>query len=86
MCISAKRDFSLKDAEDPKFPFKYMRNKDSFKASLVQVSNDGWEAFACAHKNMYVRILVLNRVSHPSLEDSRDWNRGETKDIMYFLG
>jgi len=61
MVISGKIDFSLtKDA--PRDGFKYMRHPESFRASLVQVSNDGWTAFMNAHKNMDKIQLYMQQV------------------------
>ncbi|XP_078085499.1 uncharacterized protein LOC144504276 [Mustelus asterias] len=49
--ISAGEDFEI-DKNAPIGGFKYMKYPKSFRASLVQVSNQGWEAFQEAHKNM----------------------------------
>ncbi|RUS19058.1 hypothetical protein BC937DRAFT_88037 [Endogone sp. FLAS-F59071] len=49
--IATAADFSLQDAS-PKDGFKYMKYPGSFRASLVQVSNEGWKAFNQAHNNM----------------------------------
>ncbi|XP_059842746.1 uncharacterized protein LOC132403310 [Hypanus sabinus] len=58
--ISAGEDFAI-DKVVPKEGFKYMKYPKSFRASLVQVSNEGWEAFQQAHKNMdQIRLLTLN--------------------------
>lgn len=36
----------------PQDGFKYIKYPVSFRASLVQVSNEGWKAFNQAHNNM----------------------------------
>lgn len=59
MLISTEKDFSLKKQE-PLGGFKNMKYPESFRASLVQVSNAGWRAFNEAHK---VKILKKNK--HP---------------------
>ncbi|XP_072906495.1 uncharacterized protein [Hemitrygon akajei] len=58
--ISAGEDFAI-DKVVPKKGFQYMKYPKSFRASLVQVSNEGWEAFQEAHKNMdQIRLLAVN--------------------------
>ncbi|XP_071159619.1 uncharacterized protein [Mytilus edulis] len=49
--ISADTDFSL-DEKPPRDGFKLLRYPNSFRASLVQVSNAGWGAFNEAHTSM----------------------------------
>ncbi|XP_039609861.1 uncharacterized protein LOC120529791 [Polypterus senegalus] len=49
--ISSKDDFSI-NKNPPIGGFKYIRNSDSFRACLMQVTNNGWVAFNEAHKNM----------------------------------
>ncbi|XP_051784936.1 uncharacterized protein LOC114653829 isoform X4 [Erpetoichthys calabaricus] len=49
--ISSNDDFSI-NKNPPKGGFKYIRYPDSFRACLMQVSNNGWMAFNEAHKNM----------------------------------
>jgi len=61
MVISGKVDFSLKE-NAPRDGFKYMRHPESFRASLVQVSNDGWSAFMNAHKNMDKIQLYMQQI------------------------
>ncbi|XP_062911487.1 uncharacterized protein LOC134350347 [Mobula hypostoma] len=58
--LSAREDFAI-DKMVPKDGFKYIKYPKSFRASLVQVSNEGWEAFQEAHNNMdQIRLLALN--------------------------
>ncbi|CAG2213410.1 unnamed protein product [Mytilus edulis] len=49
--ISADTDFSL-DEKPPRDGFKLLRYPNSFRESLVQVSNAGWGAFNEAHTSM----------------------------------
>ncbi|RVE64395.1 hypothetical protein OJAV_G00125530 [Oryzias javanicus] len=49
--ISSIIDFSI-NKNPPKDGFKYIKYPDSFRASLMQISNSGWHAFNLAHKNM----------------------------------
>ena len=49
--ISAGNDFSIAE-KAPIDGFKYIRYPDSFRASLVQLSNAGWNAFNEAHTCM----------------------------------
>ena len=51
MLISTEKDFSL-EKQRPENGFKYIEHPESFRASLVQVSNAGWRAFNEAHKVM----------------------------------
>ncbi|XP_059841478.1 uncharacterized protein LOC132402596 isoform X1 [Hypanus sabinus] len=58
--LSAGEDFTI-DKMVPNGGFQYMKYPKSFRASLVQVSNEGWEAFQEAHKNMdQIRLLTVN--------------------------
>ena len=43
MLISTEKDFSL-EKQRPENGFKYIEHPESFRASLVQVSNAGWRA------------------------------------------
>jgi uncharacterized protein YdbL (DUF1318 family) len=61
MVISGKVDFSLQE-NAPQGGFKYMRHPESFRASLVQVSNDGWTAFLKAHTNMDKIQLYMQQI------------------------
>ena len=49
MLISTEKDFSL-EKQRPENGFKYIEHPESFRASLLQVSNAGWRAFNEAHK------------------------------------
>ncbi|CAF2109584.1 unnamed protein product [Rotaria magnacalcarata] len=51
MVVSSKHDFSFQDFM-PDYKFLYMRFPRSFRATLTQIANDGWEAFMGAHNNM----------------------------------
>ncbi|XP_072120854.1 uncharacterized protein [Mobula birostris] len=58
--LSAGEDFAI-DKMVPEGGFKCMKYPKSFRASLVQVSNEGWRAFQEAHKNMdQIRLLAVN--------------------------
>ncbi|XP_041087304.1 uncharacterized protein LOC121301771 [Polyodon spathula] len=59
--ISSNTDFSI-NKNPPKDGFKYIKYPDSFRASLMQVSNSGWAAFNEAHKNMDQIRLHSNNV------------------------
>ncbi|XP_023817667.1 uncharacterized protein LOC101157387 [Oryzias latipes] len=49
--ISSTTDFSI-NKNPPKDGFKFIKYPDSFRASLMQISNSAWHAFNLAHKNM----------------------------------
>lgn len=61
MVISGNRDFSMVESA-PKDGFKFVRHPSSFRATLVQVSNDGWSAFMNAHENMDKIQLYMQQV------------------------
>ncbi|CAF1276891.1 unnamed protein product [Didymodactylos carnosus] len=51
MVLSTKLDFSFRDSA-PNYTYRYVRHPNSFRATLVQIANDGWKAFLQAHTNM----------------------------------
>jgi hypothetical protein len=51
--LSGSADFSLTN-NTPVNGFQYMRHPQSFRATLTQVSNDGWSAFRLTHRNMKI--------------------------------
>ena len=67
MLITTENDFSL-DENAPKEGFQYLKYPSSFRASLVQMTNMGWDAFNEAHKNMdSIRLLTQNINKHVKL-------------------
>lgn len=64
MVISTTADFTLENTP-PRDGFKLMRWPSSFRASLMQVANWGYEAFSEAHTSMdQIRLLSLNVPVH----------------------
>lgn len=59
--LSGKVDFSLAE-RPPLGGFQYARHPESFRATLVQVGNDGWQAFATAHRNMDTLQMNMERI------------------------
>ncbi|XP_043943334.1 uncharacterized protein LOC122815145 [Protopterus annectens] len=58
--ISASNDFSIKK-NAPKDGYKYIRYLESFRACLMQVANEGYDAFSMAHRNMdEIRLHSMN--------------------------
>ncbi|CAF1265140.1 unnamed protein product [Rotaria magnacalcarata] len=51
MVVSSKLDFSFLEYNS-NLTFIYMRYPSSFRATLTQITNEGWEAFLAAHMNM----------------------------------
>ena len=49
MLIAGEKDFSLEN-QRPEKGFQFIKHPESFRACLVQVTNDGWKAFNEAHK------------------------------------
>ncbi|CAF2962652.1 unnamed protein product [Rotaria sp. Silwood2] len=56
--ISTKIDFSLKESIGD-YKFKYIRHPESYRATLIQISNDAWEAFLKAHSSMNTIQLYM---------------------------
>ncbi|XP_052076361.1 uncharacterized protein LOC127714343 [Mytilus californianus] len=64
MLIATESDFTLLE-NAPKDGFKYLKYPNSFRASLVQLSNMGSDAFNDAHMNMdSIRLHTTNLDSH----------------------
>lgn len=64
MVLSTTADFTLENTP-PRDGFKLMRWPSSFRASLMQVANWGYEAFSEAHTSMdQIRLLSLNVPVH----------------------
>lgn len=61
MVASTRADFSLERSK-PIGGFKYITNPSSFRATLVQISNEGWDAFHEAHVNMDKIQLYMEQV------------------------
>ncbi|CAF0800080.1 unnamed protein product [Didymodactylos carnosus] len=61
LVISSKRDFSLEENR-PEGGFKYIRYPKSFRATLTQISNEGWSAFMEAHSNMNKIQLYMQQI------------------------
>ncbi|CAF0808771.1 unnamed protein product [Didymodactylos carnosus] len=59
--ISSRADFSVEDSK-PADGFKYMQFPRSFRATLIQISNEGWSAFMNAHTNMNKIQLYMQQV------------------------
>ncbi|XP_046564876.1 uncharacterized protein LOC124273647 [Haliotis rubra] len=62
MLISGGTDFTLVTGKRPDSSFVRLRYPDSMNACLVQVSNEGWEAFNTAHSNMEKIHLITNQI------------------------
>lgn len=45
--VASKRDFSM-EAQRPTGGFKYMQHPKSFRATVLQVADEGWKAFTTA--------------------------------------
>lgn len=60
---TATGDFSI-NPNPPVGGFKYMKNPESFSASLMQVCNTAWASFSIANKNMdQIRLLTNSMTS-----------------------
>ena len=64
MVIATENDFSLEE-KIPRNGFQYLQYPNSFRATLVQMTNIGWEAFNEAHVNMDgIRLHTTNIDAH----------------------
>ena len=64
LLISTDTDFSLEE-NSPAAGFKLLNYPSSFRACLVQVTNEGWTAFNTAHTNMdQIRLQCSNVDGH----------------------
>ncbi|CAF1296029.1 unnamed protein product [Didymodactylos carnosus] len=59
--LSTKIDFSLKESVGD-YKFKYIRNPQSYRGTLIQIANDGWEAFNQAHSSMNTIQLYMAQI------------------------
>lgn len=57
--VACSKDFSIKESA-PTGGFQYVKYPDSFRACMVQVTNEGWGAFDTAHRNMS-QIMLLSQ-------------------------
>ncbi|XP_055349932.1 uncharacterized protein LOC129596625 [Paramacrobiotus metropolitanus] len=60
--LGGQKDFRIND-RPPKGDFKLIRNPESFRATMAQVSHDGWNSFSVAHRNM--DMIQLNMLAIP---------------------
>ena len=64
MLLTTENDFTLEENE-PRDGFKYLKYPNSFRVSLMQITNVGWEAFNTAHVNMdSIRLHTTNMNSY----------------------
>lgn len=64
MAIATTIDFSL-DKNEPSEGFKYVKQPESFRACLVQISTNGCDAFTTADKNMdKIRLYCMQLQGH----------------------
>ncbi|CAF1169932.1 unnamed protein product [Didymodactylos carnosus] len=61
MVVSSKLDFRLDDNE-PKGGFQYIKHPSSFRATLVQISHDGYKAFMFAHSSMNKIQMYMKQI------------------------
>lgn len=60
LLISTDTDFSMEE-NSPADGFKLLKYPSSFRACLVQITNEGWTTFSTAHTNMdQIRLLCRN--------------------------
>ncbi|CAF1509642.1 unnamed protein product [Didymodactylos carnosus] len=44
------------------YTFKYIRHPQSYRTTLIQIANDGWEAFSQAHSSMNTIQLFMTQI------------------------
>ncbi|XP_028405079.1 uncharacterized protein LOC114527585 [Dendronephthya gigantea] len=84
---SAKDDFSLKE-HCPNAKLKYIRHPDSFRACIVQISNDVCEAFEAAHRSMNLISVKSEHIVTDvkrALEFTESGTRHEWKLALHYL-
>ncbi|CAF3441469.1 unnamed protein product [Rotaria socialis] len=62
LVVSSKTDVSFQEFS-PNRSYKYIRNPQSLRATLLQISNDGYQAFLSAHSAM--NTIQLNMLQIP---------------------
>ncbi|XP_071135061.1 restin homolog [Mytilus edulis] len=86
LLIATDNDFTLNMLKTKSFKkqFEYLKYPDSFRSSLVQLANIGWDAFNEAHKNMdSMKLYTTNINSH--LELLFDvMTEGTNDEVQYF--
>lgn len=83
LLIATDNDFTLKTKSFKK-QFEYLKYPDSFRASLVQLTNIGWDAFNEAHINMdSMRLHTTNIDSHLKLLVNV-MTEGTSDEVEYF--
>ena len=82
--ISADTDFSLTE-KTPADGFQFLRHPDSFRACLVQVSNEGWSAFNGAHTNMDQICLYSANVEKHVKNAVKFLIGGSTQEVEHML-
>ncbi|CAF1271198.1 unnamed protein product [Rotaria sordida] len=61
MVISSKKDFSFR-ASMPNATFSYVKYPDSFRATLIQLTNEAYNTFLSAHSNMNEIQLNMQQI------------------------
>ncbi|XP_052087216.1 uncharacterized protein LOC127724324 [Mytilus californianus] len=83
LLIATDNDFTLKTKSFKK-QFEYLKYPDSFRASLVQLTNIGWDAFNEAHINMdSMKLHMTNIDSHLKLLVNV-MTEGTNDEVQYF--
>ncbi|CAG2216375.1 unnamed protein product [Mytilus edulis] len=83
LLIATGNDFTLKTKSFKK-QFEYLKYPESFRASLVQLTNIGWDAFNEAHINMdSMKLHMTNIDSHLKLLVNV-MTEGTNDEVQYF--
>ena len=84
MLLTTENDFTLEE-NVPRDGFKYLKYPNSFRVSLMQITNVGWEAFNTAHVNMdSIRLHTTNMNSYVK-KLVNIMTKGTADEIKFFV-
>lgn len=84
MLLTTENDFTLEE-NVPRGGFRYLKYPNSFRVSLVQLTNVGWEAFNAAHVNMdSIRLHTTNMDSYVK-KLVNIMTKGTVDEIKFFI-
>ena len=84
MLLTTENDFTLEE-NVPRDGFKYLKYPNSFRVSLMQITNVGWEAFNTAHVNMdSIRLHTTNMNSYVK-KLVNIMTKGTVDEIKFFV-
>lgn len=82
--LSMIKDFPL-DCMKMKDGFKYLRSPESFRASIIQIVNEGWSAFNTAQRNMEQIHIYMKEIPNHLNTAFNIIACGSNEEIEHFL-